>query len=119
LRIHVTIRAPGATSNTRRGIFISTRRGHCNAAARYVQFIDGVKRPVCDLQGRRCIEGDDGEPIFGCWFIPWEEWDAMFGHADADERAIVRANYCEKNRDTDFTNTTEKNDEPSRFTYAC
>jgi hypothetical protein len=41
----------------------------------YVWFTDGVKRPVYELAGHQYVEDDDGEPIFGVWFIAREECD--------------------------------------------
>ena len=37
----------------------------------YVDFVDGVRRPVFEqLEGRQHAFDDDGERVYGVWFIP-------------------------------------------------
>ena len=45
----------------------------------YVEFTDHVRRPVFELAGRQTVEDDDGEPIFGVWYVPREDWEGLFG----------------------------------------
>jgi hypothetical protein len=41
----------------------------------YVEFADGVRRPVFDDGKRQYVLDDDGEPTYGVWFIPRDECD--------------------------------------------
>jgi hypothetical protein len=38
----------------------------------YVEFIAGVRLPVYDDGRRQYVLDDDGEPIYGVWYIPRE-----------------------------------------------
>jgi hypothetical protein len=53
-----------------------------------VQFSDGASRLVFeDAHGQYVID-DEGEPIYGVWFVPREKLDAMF----EDQPIIVSNN---------------------------
>jgi hypothetical protein len=41
----------------------------------YVEFIAGVRLPVFDDGKRQYVLDDDGEPIYGVWYIPRDECD--------------------------------------------
>jgi len=42
----------------------------------YIWTSDGVKRPVYQqMDGRQYWLDDDGEPVYGVWFIPPDEAD--------------------------------------------
>jgi hypothetical protein len=42
----------------------------------YIEFTDGLRRPVFEEpDGRQYVLDDDGEPVYGVWFIPREECD--------------------------------------------
>ena len=36
----------------------------------HVQFADGPLRPVFEADGRQFVVTDDGERVYGVWFIP-------------------------------------------------
>ena len=36
----------------------------------HVQFADGPLRPVFEADGRQFVISDDGERVYGIWFIP-------------------------------------------------
>ena len=49
----------------------------------HVEFLGGAMRPVYEQpDGRQYVHDDDGEQVFGVWFIPREE-------PEADAPAIV------------------------------
>jgi hypothetical protein len=39
----------------------------------HVQFTDGCFRPVFEADGRQFVITDDGERIYGVWYIPPED----------------------------------------------
>lgn len=42
----------------------------------HVDFLDDVRRPVYEQpDGRQYVYDNDGEQVYGVWFIPREEWD--------------------------------------------
>jgi hypothetical protein len=42
----------------------------------YVDFLDGIRRPVNEeIGGRQYVYDDDGEKVYGVWCIPREECD--------------------------------------------
>jgi hypothetical protein len=44
-----------------------------------VEFTEGEPRPVFEaMDGRQFIVDDDGNKIYGVWFIPREEFDTPF-----------------------------------------
>jgi hypothetical protein len=47
----------------------------------HVHFVDGVRRPVFEsIDGRQYVLGDDGEPVYGTWFVPSDgdiDWPAI------------------------------------------
>ena len=46
----------------------------------YVWFVDGVKRPIFEEpNGRQYVIDDDGEPVYGVWYVPPEVLAEMFG----------------------------------------
>jgi len=54
------------------------------------EFVDGVSRPVFETpEGKQYVIGDDGEQYFGFWYMPREEWDALF----ADRPIIVESDF--------------------------
>jgi hypothetical protein len=44
----------------------------------YVEFADGAMRPVFQDDHGQYVLADDGEPVYGIWHMPRQEWDAMF-----------------------------------------
>ena len=53
-----------------------------------VQFNEGACRLVYEDALGQYVIGDDGEPLFGVWFVPRAELEAMFG----EPPIIVNAN---------------------------
>ena len=49
-----------------------------------VEFSDGTTRLVYEDAHGQYVMDDQGEPIYGVWYVPREELDAMFG-----ERPII------------------------------
>ncbi|HLW66473.1 MAG TPA: hypothetical protein VKS79_14255 [Gemmataceae bacterium] len=52
------------------------------------QFADGACRLVYEDAHGQYVMDDGGEPIYGVWFVPREELEAMF----ADQPIIVSSN---------------------------
>jgi hypothetical protein len=45
----------------------------------YTASLRGLMRPVYEaLDGRQYVLDDDGEPVYGVWFIPRDEADLPF-----------------------------------------
>jgi hypothetical protein len=44
-----------------------------------VEFADGVTRVVYEDTVGQFVLDDEGEPIYGVWYVPREELEAMFG----------------------------------------
>lgn len=42
----------------------------------YTLFTDGLMRPVFEgARGRQYVIDDDGEPVYGLWFVPRDQCD--------------------------------------------
>jgi hypothetical protein len=39
----------------------------------HVLFAGGSMRPVFEVDGRQFVLGDDGEPVYGIWYIPSDD----------------------------------------------
>ena len=53
-----------------------------------VQFSDGACRFVYEDAHGQYVMDDEGEPIYGVWFVPRAELEAMFG----PQQIIVKSN---------------------------
>lgn len=53
-----------------------------------VEFLGGIMRPVFeDMDGRQWVTDDDGERVYGVWFIPRDDTDTplvVLGAASAE-----------------------------------
>jgi hypothetical protein len=39
----------------------------------HIQFADGQPRPVIEVDGRQYVLDDEGDRVYGVWFIPRDE----------------------------------------------
>ncbi len=67
------------------------RKGTIMQPIAYVRFTDSVWRRVYELPDRRqCVEDNDGCSTAGYWYMPREEWGAMFAEPIVDEAPAPR-----------------------------
>jgi hypothetical protein len=66
------------------------RKGTMMQPIAYVEIADGAMRPVFQDDHGQYVLADDGEPIYSDWFVPRQEWDAMFSEQPVIVDATTR-----------------------------
>ena len=54
----------------------------------WVEFTDGIKRPLFEMHGKQYVEVE-GQPVFGVWLVDRADWESTLPHRDEADRPIV------------------------------